>query len=140
MDSISIVAADGLTPSDALAIVKRLTHDDSEFQREIAAILDGDGSSATPIALCHSRGCLVGWACSHLWREQQTLEMFVDPLHRKRGIATALAAFLRSAGVIDPAARLAVFSAHTSRIAARLGFGDVWRYESSGDDWLPVEP
>lgn len=140
MDSISIVAADGLAPPDAVAIVRRLTRNDSAFQSEVAAILAGEGSSATPIALCHSRGCLVGWACSHVWRDQQTLEMFVDPLHRKRGIATALTACLQSAGVIDRAARLAVFAAHTSRIATRLGFADVWRYESSGDDWLVVEP
>lgn len=140
MDSISLVAADGLAPSDAVAIVRRLSKSGSEFQLEIAGILDGDASSVTPIALWHSDGCLAAWACSHVWREQQTLEMYTDERYRHRGIATALTAFLRSAGVIDAASRLAVFSPHSARIAARLGFSDVWRYERSGADWLAVEP
>lgn len=140
METISLVAADGLAESDAIAIVRRLTHAESEFQEEIAGILSGAASFSTPVALWHSDGCLAAWACSHVWREQQTLEQFTDTRFRNRGIATALSAFLRSAGVIAPASRLAVFSPHTARIATRLGFADVWRYESNGDDWLPVEP
>jgi hypothetical protein len=140
METISLVAADGLAESDAIAIVRRLTHAESEFQQEIAGILAGTASFSTPVALWHSDGCLAAWACSHVWREQQTLEQFTDWRYRHRGIATALAAFLRSAGIIAPASRLAVFSPHSYRIATRLGFSEVWRYERSGGEWLPVEP
>jgi hypothetical protein len=140
METISLVAADGLAESDAIAIVRRLSRQGSEWQIEVAGILAGEASSVTPVALWHSDGCLAAWACSHVWREQQTLEQFTDTRFRNRGIATALSAFLRSAGVIAPASRLAVFSPHTARIATRLGFTDVWRYERSGGEWLPVEP
>jgi GNAT superfamily N-acetyltransferase len=134
------VAADGLAESDAIAIVRRLTHAESEFQQEIASILAGTASFSTPVALWHSDGCLAAWACSHVWREHQTLEMFTDERFRGRGIATALSAFLRSAGVIAPASRLVVFSPQTAGIATRLGFHDVVRFESHGGEWLPVEP
>jgi hypothetical protein len=140
METISLVAADGLAESDAIAIVRRLSKQGSEFQLEIAGILNGEASSATPLALWHSDGCLAAWACSHLWREQQTLEHFTEKRFRNRGIATALSAFLRSAGVIAPSDRMAVFSPHSARIASRLGFADVWRYERNGADWLAVEP
>jgi hypothetical protein len=136
MESISLVAADGLAEPDAVAIVRRLTRPGSEFQIEIAGILSGDASSVTPLALWHSRGCLAGWACSHRWREMQTLEMFTDPMFRGRGIASALAGFLLAAGMIDRTQPLAVFSETTQRIAERMLFRDVRRYQRSGADWV----
>lgn len=138
MDSITLVAADGLDPSDANAIARRLTRGGSEFQIEIASVLAGDTSSATPIALWHSEGCLAAWACSHRWRDMQTLEMFTDERFRGRGIACALSAALIAAGILDRGQPLAVFRETTQRIAERLGFADVRRYARAGNDWLPA--
>lgn len=138
MESITLVAADGLDPSDAVAITRRLTHRGSEFQIEISRVLSGETSSATPLALWHSEGCLAAWACSHVWRNLQTLEMFTDERFRGRGIAAALSAALMAAGIIDRTQPLAVFSETTERIAERLLFRDVQRYARNGADWVRV--
>lgn len=139
MNSISLTHVDALAPADAVAIVHRLTRSGSEFQREVATVADGGLSSATPIALWHTGGCLMGWAASHVWQGTQTLEQFVDERHRGCGIATALSAFLRAAGVLHHSRTLAVFSPQTQRIAGRCGFADVCLYQRSGEAWLPVD-
>lgn len=138
MESITLVAADGLEPSDANAIARRLTHAGSEFQLEISRVLSGETSSATPIALWHSEGCLAAWACSHRWRDMQTLEMFTDERFRGRGIASALSAALVAAGILDRSKTLAVFGGMTRSLALRLGFVDVHEYERDGADWVRV--
>ena len=132
---ITITTVDGLAASDCLAIVQRLTRPASEFQIEVAARRDGRISSATPIALWHDRGTLLAWACSHVWRDYQTLEMFTDARHRGRGIALALSATLLAGGVLDQRRPLAVFAPSTAAIARRLGFA-VERFEH---DWRPSE-
>jgi hypothetical protein len=140
METISLIAADGLAESDAVAIARRLTHSGSEFQIEILRVLNGEGSSATPIALWHSDGCLAAWACSHRWREMQTLEMFTDERFHGRGIASALSTFLMAAGILDRGQTLAVFSETTQRIAERMLFPDVRRFEWNGADWVRSQP
>ena len=132
---ITITTVDGLAAGDCLAIVQRLTKPASEFQIEVAACRDGRISSATPIALWHDRGTLLAWACSHDWRDYQTLEMFTDARHRGRGIALALSATLLAGGVLDQRRPLAVFAPSTAAIARRLGFA-VERFEH---DWRPAQ-
>lgn len=133
---ISIVALDGLEARDLWAIRTRLTKAGSEFQSEVAAAMDGESSSCTPIAVCHSDGALVGWACSHLWRGQQTLEQFVDERHRRRGIAMALSAAMVAHGSVDRTKHVAVFSTVTAAIARKLWAADVLLYERSGTEWV----
>jgi hypothetical protein len=94
MPSIILTTVDGMEPQDALAICYRLTKPGANSTSKCGAILDGNGSSDTPIALWHEDGALLGWACSHVWNNHQTLEMFTGERHRGRGIATALSAFL----------------------------------------------
>lgn len=132
---ITISTVDGLARRDGVAIVHRLTKIGSEFQREVTLVLAGNSSSPTPLALWHENGALLAWACSHEWRDMQTLEMFTDERHRGRGIAAALACTLTAAGVIDRGEPLAVFSPVTESIARRVGFVDVRRFEH---DWRPV--
>ena len=139
MNSISLTHVDALAPADAVAIVHRLTHANSEFQIEVTSVADGKISSSTPIALWHNGGCLIGWACSHIWQGMQTLEQYTDERHRGCGIATALSAFLRAAGVLHHSRTLAVFSPQTQRIAGRCGFADVCLYQHDGEQWLPVD-
>ena len=126
---ITLSTVDGLSRSDGVAIVRRLTNVGSEFQREVALVLANNSSSSTPLALWHENGALLAWACSHEWRDMQTLEMFTDERHRGRGIAAALTCTLAASGVIDRGEPLAVFSTVTESIARRVGFGEVLRYE-----------
>ena len=135
MNQLLITTVDGLEPADAVAVARRLTKPGSEFQLEVLRVLSGELSSATPIALWNRDGALIGWACSHVWREQQTLEMFVDERHRGRGVASTLASMLAAAGEIDATEPIAVFSETTQRIAERLGMKAV-RYARSGTDWV----
>jgi len=135
---ISVVSVDALEPRDLFAIRSRLTKTDSEFQSEVAGVLEGELSSCTPIAVCHIDGALVGWACSHVWRETQTLEMFVDPRHRASCVALALSAALVIRGTIDRNKSLAVFAPATAAIARKVGVLNVVEYERSGTDWAKV--
>jgi len=138
MNQITLTTVDGLDPRDMLAIRYRLTKPDSEFQREVSGVLEGEVSSCTPIAVWHRDGAMVGWACSHVWRAMQTLEQFVDDRYRNTGKATALTAFVLSAGVIDARKPLAVFSPFTADIARKLGCAEVVLFERRGEDWAEV--
>lgn len=135
---ISIVALDALEPRDLWAIRTRLTKPGSDFHAEVAAVLEGEASSGTPIAVAHVNGGLVGWACSHVWRDVQTLEQFVDERYRRRGIAMALSSAAVAHGIVDREKPVAVFSPATEAIARRLWHADVVRYERQGTDWVPV--
>jgi hypothetical protein len=121
-----------------LAIRSRLTKDGSEFQDEVSRVLEGEASSCTPIAVYHSDAALVGWACSHVWNDMQTLEQFVDERHRKSGKATALSAMLTSTGTIDTTKPLAVFSPVTALIARKLGALNIHEFTRSGNGWAEV--
>ena len=138
MNQITLTTVDGLDPRDMLAIRSRLTKPDSEFQAEVAAVLQGEGSSCTPIAVWHRDGAMLGWACSHVWRDMQTLEQFVDDRYRNNGIGTALSAMLAASGVVDVRKVLAVFSPKTAAIARRLGVTEVVLFERRGTEWVEV--
>lgn len=135
---ISIVALDGLASGDLLAIRHRLTHADSEWQAEVTAVLTNEGSSSTPVALCHIDGGLAGWACSHIWRDMQTLEQFVDERYRRKCVAMTLSSALVSHGILDRTKPLAVFSDATAAIARKLWHADVRIYQHDGSDWVLV--
>ena len=138
MNTISLTSVDGLAPRDALAIIHRLTRDGSEFQAEVASMLEGVSSSSTPLAIWELDGACIGWAASHIWREMQTLELFVDPRHRGHGRGSILAGVLVSSGRIDKGRAVAVFSRSTTAIAERLGCGQVVEYSREGVEWVTV--
>lgn len=135
MNHVTIAKLDGLEPSDCLAICYRLTKTGSDWQREVRGVLDGSSSSCTPVALWHDDGALVGWACSHVWNQMQTLEQFTDERHRGRGIGTALAASLIASGVVDQMESVAVFSEATERMAKRLSMRPI-RYRKTASGWV----
>ena len=138
MNTISLTSVDGLAPRDALAIIHRLTRDGSEFQLEVASMLEGVSSSSTPLAIWELDGACIGWAASHIWREMQTLELFVDPRHRGHGRGSILAGVLVSSGRIDKGRAVAVFSPSTTSIAERLGCRQVVEYSREGAEWVTV--
>lgn len=138
MNQITLTTVDGLDPRDMLAIRSRLTKPGSDFQLEVACVLEGDGSSCTPIAVWHRDGSMLGWACSHVWRQMQTLEQYVDERYRRSGIGTALASMLVGSGVIDAKKSLAVFSPTTADIARRLGVAEVVLFQRNGSEWAEV--
>jgi putative intracellular protease/amidase len=138
MNQVTLTTIDGLDRLDLLAICSRLTKAGSEFQVEVATVLDGAGSSCTPIAVWHCDGAMVGWACSHVWRAMQTLEQFVEDRYRNTGKATALTAVLLGAGVIDSRKPLAVFSPSTADIARKLGCAEVVLFQRAGSEWAEV--
>lgn len=138
MTQITVTTIDGLDPRDMLAIRYRLTKPGSEFQSEVSGVLEGESSSCTPIAVCHVDGSLVGWACSHVWQDQQTIEQYVDERHRRRGIAMALSSAAVAHGIVDRDKPVAVFSPATEAIARKLWRAGVVRYERRGTQWEPV--
>jgi len=121
-----------------LAIRSRLTKPGSEFQAEVSAALEGEASSCTPVAVWHSDGAMLAWACSHVWRGMQTLEQYVEQRYRQTGKGTTLTSFLLSAGVIHAGKPLAVFSPFTADIARKLGVADVVLFEQRGSEWVEV--
>lgn len=138
MNQVTLTTVDGLDPRDMLAIRSRLTKPSSEFQLEVGQVLEGEMSSCTPLAVWHADGAMIAWACSHVWHGMQTLEQYVEERYRNTGKATALTAFVLSAGVIDAGKPLAVFSPFTADIARKLGVADVVLFERRGEDWVEV--
>lgn len=138
MNQVTLATIDGLEWMDLLAIRSRLTRPGSEFQIEVATVVEGSGSSCTPIAVWHCDGAMVGWACSHVWRGMQTLEQYVEERYRNTGKATALTAVLLSGGVIDIDKPLAVFSPATAGIARKLGCVEVVLFQRQGSEWAEV--
>jgi hypothetical protein len=138
MNQITLATIDGLEPRDMLAIRSRLTKQGSEFQLEVAQVLEGDASSCTPVAVWHADGAMIAWACSHVWRGMQTLEQYVEERYRNTGKATTLTSFLLSVGVLIADKPLAVFSPFTAGIARKRGFTDVVLFERRGADWAEV--
>ncbi len=138
MNQITLTTVDGLDPRDMLAIRSRLTKPSSEFQIEVATVLEGEASSCTPIAVWHCDGSLIAWACSHVWRGMQTLEQYVEERYRNTGKGRTLASFMLSVPVIDPNKPLAVFSTTTADICRKLNVTDVLLFERRGTDWVEV--
>jgi hypothetical protein len=138
MNQITLTTVDGLDPRDMLAIRSRLTKPSSEFQLEVATVLEGEASSCTPIAVWHCDGSLIAWACSHVWRGMQTLEQYVEERYRNTGKGRTLAAFALSSGMIDADKPLAVFSTTTADICRKLNVTDVVLFERRGTDWVEV--
>jgi GNAT superfamily N-acetyltransferase len=97
-------------------IADHLTRPGSEFQR---ALLDGE--PAGTIAMCLDQGEIIGWARTEIWQDMPTLESFVSPAYRRRGVAKACAAALIAEGVFRDHEFIAVFRPTMVSLAERLG-------------------
>lgn len=97
-------------------IADHLTRANSDFQQ---ALLE-DRPQGT-IAVCLDQGEIVGWARTEIWQDIPTLEAFVSPAYRRRGIAKACAATLIAEGVYRDHEFIGVFSKTMASLAYRLG-------------------
>jgi hypothetical protein len=97
-------------------IADHLTRPGSEFQKMLLS-----GTPPGTIAICLDQGEIIGWARTELWREMPTLEAFVSPAYRRRGVATLCAAGLRTEGVWRDYEFVAVFRPTMAALAKRLG-------------------
>lgn len=104
-----------------------LTKPNSDFNRKLTAWiggvepLDRDGH----IAIVFDHGEVVGWARTEVWGDEcgrlhDTLEAFVAPEYRLRGVAAYAASALYS-GVLHDCRRVAVFRTVMMLVAKRAG-------------------
>jgi GNAT superfamily N-acetyltransferase len=111
-----VLKTDRLRATERRFIADHLTRPESEFQRSLLA-----GTVIGTIAICLDQGEIVGWARSEVWQGIPTLEAFVSPAYRRRGVATLCAAGLRTEGVFRDYDYIGVFRPTMVSLASRLG-------------------
>jgi hypothetical protein len=121
-------------PETLSAIAASFTKPGSDFNKKLTSgqslgVYDG------LIAVVRSRTEIIGWARSETWQRWDTLESFVSPSHRGRGIAAFAASGLRS--TYSHTAEVAVFHPHMLLVARRAGFRPVL-FHKEGDQWSKV--
>jgi hypothetical protein len=136
--------------SSAPYVRDHLTKPGSDFQRKLAAWIDGwlkptdaDGH----IALVYDHGEIVGWARTEYWSAgsddadgymmYDTLEAFVAGDYRLRGIAAFAASGLYSAVLHENGGAVAVFHPHMLLVARRAGLWPAL-FQKEGGQWLRV--
>lgn len=122
-----------LEPEDAEYMAKHLCRVGSEMQQEFVRC-----ESETPMVVIYGPEPL-GWVATHIWRSLQTIEGFVDPLHRRRGFARIGALVLMANGYLDATKAVAVFSPECVVLARSLGFTDIRQFRRNRyGDWEPA--
>jgi len=122
-------------PDTLSAIAASFTKPGSDFNKKLTSgqplgVYDG------LIAVVRSRTEILGWARSETWQRWDTLESFVSPSHRGRGIAAFAASGLRS--TYNHTAEVAVFHPHMLLVAKRAGFRPIL-FHKEGDQWSKVQ-
>jgi GNAT superfamily N-acetyltransferase len=111
-----VLKTDRLRATERRFIADHLTRPESEFQRALT-----DGGVTGTIAICLDQGEIIGWARTEVWQGIPTLEAFVSPAYRRRGVATLCAAGLRTEGVFRDYEYIGVFRPTMVSLASRLG-------------------
>lgn len=119
-------------------IAGRLTREGSDFHQKILGWIAGfepspaDGS----IAVVADAGEIVGWARTEKWQAFATLEAFVMPQYRRRGVAAFASMGLFTASRFPTTNRVAVFtSPEMLRVARRVGLFPTFFVRSS-EGWI----
>lgn len=118
------------SPELALFVRNKLTKPGSDFQWKLTALLHGErraDDSDGHIALVADQGEIVGWARTEPWTSDDgmpydTLEAFVAPEYRRRGVAGFAASGLYAGVLHDNGGTVAVFHPHMLLVARRAGF------------------
>lgn len=121
---------------DVTAVMSRLSWPDSgstsSIQRELEKRYINKDPGPHPemaMALVWLDGTLAGWVGTRLWPEKfkgdsviaQTIECFVDPEYRRKGIATLGLQALISAGKLNKDKFVSVYAAEAMKLAQRCG-------------------
>lgn len=134
-----VVSAGSLDATTRAFLVTHATRDGSDFQRTLASQLTADGT----IALVYDQGEIIGWSRCERWEDKSshlvwdTLESFVRPEWRGRGVASFAATGLRASGVI-PTQFVAVFRPAMLLVASRAGLTPVL-FELVDNQWREVK-
>jgi GNAT superfamily N-acetyltransferase len=110
-----VLKTDRLRATERRFIADHLTRPESDFQRSLLA-----GTVTGTIAICLDQGEIIGWARTEVWQGIPTLEAFVSPAYRRRGVATLCAAGLRTEGVFRDYEYIGVFRPTMVSLARRL--------------------
>lgn len=120
-------------PEDAEYCARALCRPGSEMQKEFI-----DATTDTPMVAFYDPEP-IGWVATHLWRGLQTLEGYVDPEWRRKGLARIGALTLIANGYLDRTKAIAVFSPECVALASSLGFADVRQFRRNRyGDWEPA--
>jgi hypothetical protein len=126
-------AAEFLLSGYAEYVRDQLTRGGSDFQVKLSRWLAGEQPTRADghIALVTDHGEAVGWARTEYWPAEDdgaggylaydTLEAFVSPTHRLRGIAAFAACGLYAGALHDNCGTVAVFSPAMILVARRAG-------------------
>jgi GNAT superfamily N-acetyltransferase len=121
-----------IEPEDAEYLARALCNPGSEMQREFI-----DAKTDTPMVVAYDPEP-IAWVATHLWRGLQTLEGYVDPDWRRKGLARIGALTLISTGYLDRTMAIAVFSDECVALTRSLGFKDVRQFRRNRyGDWEP---
>ena len=121
----------------ALFVRNKLTNPGSEFQTRLTNLLFSEGVAEGHISLVLDQSEVVGWARTDRWTTYDTLEAFVAPDYRGRGIASFAAAGLRSSVMHSGSIAVAVFHPHMALVAQRVGLLPVL-FEGGNGRWTPA--
>lgn len=122
-----------IEPEDAEHMARALCRPGSEMQRELI-----DAKTDTPMVAFYDPEP-IGWVATHLWRGLQTLEGYVDPEWRRKGLARIGSLTLLATGYLDRTKAIAVFSDECVVLARSLGFKDVRQFRRNRyGDWEPA--
>jgi len=137
--------------SSAAFVRDHLTRPGSDFQKKLTAWIDGSSKPTDAdghIALVYDHGEIVGWARTEYWSAgddgaggevlYDTLEAFVAPSYRLRGIAAFAASGIFSAVLHENGGTVAVFHPHMLLVARRAGFWPTL-FQKEGGQWLRVQ-
>jgi len=128
MTSTTYTAAEFLRSGFAEYVRDHLTRPDSDFQAKLSRWLSGEKPTGADghIALVTDHGQAVGWARTEYWSAgsamYDTLEAFVAPEYRLRGVAAYAACGLYASCLHDAGGTVAVFHPHMLLVARRAGF------------------
>lgn len=107
-----------------LWIADKLSRHGSDFQEKLRYWLSGhlpqqaDGM----IAIVRDFGEIIGWARTEEWKQMKTLEAFVAPHHRFKGVATFATSGLIASMAFGDTCRVAVFRDESMlRLARKCG-------------------
>lgn len=138
-----------LSEDVARQIAERLTNSGSEMQQEMWDVLAYKAGRLHPRTLPYNYVAyaaqseeqtgdmkVIGWSASRCWRGEQTFESFVDPEHRRYGIASACLTALLVDQRVCLTQPIAVFSEPAERLLLRrFHWPVVHRYYRDGADW-----